>query len=71
MHDPFSMRPFFGYNFGSYLSHWLSFGRKSGLNLPKMFMVNWFRRTPDGGFMWPGEKSFFIFMFIFSNMFHI
>lgn len=27
MHDPFAMRPFFGYNFGNYLKHWLSFGR--------------------------------------------
>merc|ERR1711915_917760 len=23
MNDPFAMRPFFGYNFGHYLSHWL------------------------------------------------
>jgi len=52
MHDPFSMRPFFGYNFGDYLSHWLSFADKKGL--PKIFMVNWFRRSTDGGFMWPG-----------------
>jgi len=54
MHDPFSMRPFFGYNFGDYMAHWLSFGRKSSLQLPRIFMVNWFRRTPEGGFMWPG-----------------
>ena len=54
MHDPFSMRPFFGYNFGDYLAHWLSFGRKPALQLPRIFMVNWFRRTPEGGFMWPG-----------------
>ena len=52
MHDPFTMRPFFGYNFGEYLSHWLSFAGKKGL--PKFFMVNWFRRSADGGFMWPG-----------------
>ena len=27
MHDPFSMRPFFGYNFGDYLRHWIQLGR--------------------------------------------
>ena len=52
MHDPFSMRPFFGYNFGDYLAHWLSFSSKKGL--PKCFLVNWFRRSTDGGFLWPG-----------------
>jgi phosphoenolpyruvate carboxykinase (GTP) len=46
------MRPFFGYNFGGYLSHWLSLGDHE--NLPKFFMVNWFRRDASGGFMWPG-----------------
>lgn len=25
MHDPMAMRPFMGYNFGSYLQHWLNF----------------------------------------------
>jgi len=54
MHDPFSMRPFFGYNFGHYLQHWLSLGEKSGVNLPQIFMVNWFRRCPSGSFLWPG-----------------
>jgi len=24
LNDPFGMRPFFGYNFGDYLKHWLS-----------------------------------------------
>jgi len=52
MHDPFSMRSFFGYNFGDYLSHWLSFGAQKGL--PKIFMVNWFRKSSRGDFMWPG-----------------
>lgn len=22
--------------------------------MPKIYYVNWFRRTPDGGFAWPG-----------------
>lgn len=53
MHDPFAMRPFFGYNFGKYMEHWLSFGKKPNLKLPKIFHVNWFRKE-DGKFLWPG-----------------
>ncbi|XP_060599186.1 phosphoenolpyruvate carboxykinase, cytosolic [GTP]-like [Ruditapes philippinarum] len=53
MHDPFAMRPFFGYNFGHYLDHWLSFQNKPEVHLPKIFHVNWFRKGPDG-FLWPG-----------------
>lgn len=55
MHDPFAMRPFFGYNFGHYLDHWLSFAEKPGLQLPKIFHVNWFRKDKQSGkFLWPG-----------------
>ncbi|CAG5122958.1 unnamed protein product, partial [Candidula unifasciata] len=54
MHDPFAMRPFFGYNFGDYLKHWLSFGKQENLVLPKIFHVNWFRRGPNNNFLWPG-----------------
>jgi phosphoenolpyruvate carboxykinase (GTP) len=42
MHDPFSMRPFFGYNFGDYIKHWLSL-EKPGRTMPGIFFVNWFR----------------------------
>ncbi|KAI1902154.1 hypothetical protein AGOR_G00041780 [Albula goreensis] len=56
MHDPFAMRPFFGYNFGDYLAHWLSMEtRKGPTQLPKIFHVNWFRKDPQtGAFLWPG-----------------
>ncbi|CAF1469088.1 unnamed protein product [Adineta steineri] len=55
MHDPFAMRPFFGYNFGSYLSHWLSFGKKDGLHLPRIYHVNWFLKDSyTNEFLWPG-----------------
>jgi phosphoenolpyruvate carboxykinase (GTP) len=54
MHDPFSMRPFFGYNFGGYLKHWLNLGKAHAATVPKMFMVNWFRKSEKGGFLWPG-----------------
>lgn len=52
MHDPFAMRPFFGYNFGNYVQHWLSMESRG--NVPKIFHVNWFRKGADGKFMWPG-----------------
>ena len=55
MHDPFAMRPFFGYNFGDYCKHWLSMQNKQNVKLPKIFHVNWFRKNPeDGSFLWPG-----------------
>jgi len=53
MHDPFAMRPFFGYNFGHYMAHWLSMD-KPGRKLPKIFHVNWFRKDAAGKFIWPG-----------------
>ncbi len=54
MHDPFAMRPFFGYNFGQYLSHWLNMADYPSAKLPKIFHVNWFRKSPTGRFLWPG-----------------
>lgn len=54
MHDPFAMRPFFGYNFGQYLSHWLSMEQRPDAKLPKIFHVNWFLKSSSGGFLWPG-----------------
>jgi len=54
MNDPFAMRPFFGYNFGNYLKHWLSMANTPGRKLPKVFHVNWFRKDTEGKFLWPG-----------------
>jgi len=54
MHDPFAMRPFFGYNAGQYLAHWLAVGERAGARLPRIFHVNWFLRDAAGRFVWPG-----------------
>ncbi|KAK6471676.1 phosphoenolpyruvate carboxykinase [Huso huso] len=54
MHDPFAMRPFFGYNFGKYLAHWLSMEHRPQARLPKVFHINWFRKDEQGRFLWPG-----------------
>ncbi|HUC37289.1 MAG TPA: phosphoenolpyruvate carboxykinase (GTP) [Acidimicrobiales bacterium] len=53
--DPFAMLPFCGYNMADYFAHWLTIGKSTDAsNLPRLFLVNWFRKDAEGRFLWPG-----------------
>jgi phosphoenolpyruvate carboxykinase (GTP) len=55
--DPFAMLPFAGYNMSDYFRHWLALGKRlqaAGARLPHIYTTNWFRKGPDGKFVWPG-----------------
>ena len=51
--DPMAMKPFAGYNFADYWSHWMDVGAKLS-TAPPIFHVNWFRQDEGGKFLWPG-----------------
>jgi phosphoenolpyruvate carboxykinase (GTP) len=53
--DPMAMLPFAGYNMADYFAHWLKLGNQADpQKLPKIFLVNWFRKDNEGKFIWPG-----------------
>ncbi len=56
-YDPFAMLPFCGYDIARYMEHWVRLGAAAGSDpsqLPRIYLVNWFRKGTDGKFLWPG-----------------
>ena len=52
--DPFAMTPFMGYHAGDYIQHWFNMGERLADKAPRCFYVNWFRKTDNGKWLWPG-----------------
>jgi phosphoenolpyruvate carboxykinase (GTP) len=49
------MLPFCGYNMADYFAHWLEFAERfDESKLPSIYYVNWFRKSSDGRWLWPG-----------------
>merc|ERR1712232_607097 len=59
VHDPMAMLPFTGCNIKDYFGNWLGLETavktvNPAAEMPKVFHVNWFRKGPNGDFLWPG-----------------
>jgi phosphoenolpyruvate carboxykinase (GTP) len=52
--DPMAMLPFCGYDMAGYFGHWLAMAREHPDRMPRIFVVNWFRKDAEGHFLWPG-----------------
>ena len=54
-YDPMAMLPVCGYHYGDYFQHWLDMpAMRPDAKMPRIYYVNWFRKGPDGRFLWPG-----------------
>jgi phosphoenolpyruvate carboxykinase (GTP) len=54
--EPFAA-PFLGCDINDYMKSWLNIRALAGYNIPKTFMVNWFREDSNGNVLWPGFRE--------------
>lgn len=54
--EPFAAQ-FLGYDINEYMNSWLKIRALAGYNIPKTFMVNWFREDSNGNVLWPGFRE--------------
>ena len=54
---PFGITPFLGCNINHYMKNWVEIRQYSGYNIPKVFVVNWFREGANGQLLWPGFRE--------------
>ncbi len=57
--EPMGLRQDCGYHLADYWQHWLNQGRRAGVELPRIYHVNWYRRDWTGKLMWPGYRENF------------
>lgn len=52
--NPFAMLPFYRYHTVDYFTHRIKMGARLSNKEPHIFCVNWFRKSPDGCWLWSG-----------------
>ncbi len=57
--DPFGQRADCPYHLADHWQHWLNQEQRAGVELPRIYHANWFRRDWSGRFLWPGYRENF------------
>ena len=68
-YDPFAMLPFFGYNIGDYINHWLEMENKLNI-IPHIYYINLFGKK-EKKFIWPGfSDNIHLLIWIYNRIIH-
>eukprot|EP01103_Thecamoeba_quadrilineata_P010551 TRINITY_DN230_c0_g1_i4.p1 TRINITY_DN230_c0_g1~~TRINITY_DN230_c0_g1_i4.p1 ORF type:complete len:1365 (-),score=235.88 TRINITY_DN230_c0_g1_i4:66-3629(-) len=69
-YDPFGMISYLGVDISQYMGDWGLIRERLGYQTPKIFFVNWFRKSKDSGkYLWPGfRENIRILKWIFNRI---